>query len=156
LLCVTLGAGPALTVILKNPSTADTTRLDPTCGKVEAWARRHNFGTVCYVNLFGLRATIPQALNAFPYISMIGGQNDNAIIQAVSSADVVIAAWGNPNGVTETLYKQRITEVLNLVHQSPAPPLYMVGAPTKKGFPRHGLHWNGAAERFPYSAFNSS
>jgi hypothetical protein len=145
-----------LTVILKNPSTADAVRLDATVGKVEAWARRHDFGTVCYANLFALRSTIPQALNALPYLTMIGPHNDDAIVEAVHSADVVVAAWGNPNGITETLYRRRIIEVLSLVHQSAMTTLSIVGTPTKKGFPRHGLHWNGAVQRIPYSVLDSS
>jgi hypothetical protein len=155
-LWVAVGAGPTLAVILKNPSTADTTRLDPTVGKVEAWARRQDYGTVCYVNLFARRSTIPQALNAFPYAAMIGLHNDGAIVEAICSADAVIAAWGNPNGISEVLYRQRITEVLSLVQQATTVSLSIVGAPTEKGFPRHGLHWNGAAQLFPYSVLNSS
>ncbi len=135
-------AAPTLTVIQKNPSLADGARRDPTVGKVEAWARRHRFGAVIYVNLFALRSPHPAALNAVALPVAIGAENDAAIVQACTRADVVVAAWGNPNGVEHDRYHARIDAVLALLAvQQHA--LHHVGALTRLGHPRHGLQWNG-------------
>ncbi len=135
------GEGPHLTVILKNPSTADATRSDPTIGKVEAWARRHNFAALSYVNLFALRSTKPAPLNDYEYDYIVGADNDRHIRQAVEWADTVVAAWGNANGIEPHRYDRRIGEVLGLVGPGR---LKTVGQPTRQGYPRHGLLWNHA------------
>lgn len=134
---------PRLAVLMKNPSTASAERLDPTIGKVRAWAQRHGFARVSVVNLFALRATHPPALNAHPYAAIVGPENDHYIREAAAAADVVVAGWGNANGLNPERYARRIEEAMALL----APyPLHVVGAPTKLGHPRHGLLWNRNAE----------
>ncbi|HEX6819529.1 MAG TPA: DUF1643 domain-containing protein [Ktedonobacterales bacterium] len=137
-------AGAAhLAVLMKNPSTASAERLDPTIGKVRAWAQRHGFARVSVVNLFARRATHPAALNAHLYAAIVGSENDRYIREAAASADIVVAGWGNPNGLDPERYTRRITEVLELLMLYP---LYVIGAPTKRGHPRHGLMWHRATE----------
>ena len=129
-----------LTVILKNPSTASAERSDPTVGKVEAWARKNEYGRIRYVNLFALRSPYPEELNAHPYRVMVGRENNAWIERSLDGADLVLAAWGNPNGVDTEKYERRIAEVSHLlagVH------VHALGSPTKLGHPRHGLMWNG-------------
>lgn len=134
-----------LAVIQKNPSLADAERSDPTAGKVEAWARRNHFHQVIYVNLFALRSPDPARLNPIELGEAIGPDNDAAILQACAQADVVVAAWGNPCGIESTRYSRRIEAVLALLNNA-GHALHRVGALTKAGYPRHGLHWNSAAE----------
>jgi hypothetical protein len=143
---VRIGRGPRLAVILKNPSTADAVHSDPTVGKVEAWAQRQGFGVVAYTNLFALRSPYPERVNAVSYAAAVGPENDAAIVRAVGDADVVVLAWGNPNGITQERYVQRINEVLRLLAHPPRPSLYRVGGLTQAGYPRHGLHWNRGTE----------
>jgi hypothetical protein len=132
-----------LAVVMKNPSTASAERLDPTIGKAQAWARRHDFGVVSVVNLFALRATHPQALNTYPYEMIVGPENDQHICEVAARADVVAVGWGNPNGLVPDRYARRIAETLALL----APyPLHIVGPLTRLGHPRHGLRWNGETE----------
>jgi hypothetical protein len=131
-----------LAVILKNPSTASAGRSDPTMGKVEAWALRRGFGSVVVVNLFALRATEPAILNQHSYARAVGPKNDAYIRKAVDTAGVVVAAWGNPNGVERGRYDRRIAEVLQIVDTRR---LKVVEPLTQLGYPRHGLHWNGVA-----------
>jgi hypothetical protein len=142
--------GPArrrLAVLMKNPSTASAERLDPTIGKVRAWARRHGFATIAVVNLFALRAAHPPALNPYPYELIVGPENDRHILEVAARADLVALGWGNPNGLDPARYARRIADVLALL----APyPLYVVGPLTLQGHPRHGLRWNGDAELAPY------
>lgn len=132
-------AGPRLTAILKNPSTASATRSDPTIGKVEAWARRNGFASIAVVNLFALRATRPAALNACPYDHAVGPYNDAHIHAAVATADAVVLGWGDPNGLDYTRYDRRIADVLRLLAGRP---LARIGPLTRRGYPRHGLLWN--------------
>ena len=130
-----------LTVIQKNPSLADATRSDPTAGKVEAWARRHGFGAVTYVNLFALRGPHPTALNDVSLPVAIGADNDASILRACAHADVIVAAWGNPNGVAHDRYAVRIDAVLTLLAAG-RHTLHCVGTLTRPGYPRHVLQWN--------------
>jgi hypothetical protein len=133
--------GPALAVILKNPSTADAGRSDPTLGKVEAWARRQGFGAAIIVNLFARRSTEPAGLNRYRYAAAVGPENDAFIRKAARSAETVIAAWGNPNGIEREMYDQRVGEVMRLLRGRE---LGAVGGLTKRGYPRHGLRWSNA------------
>ena len=143
---VRIAEGPArtLTVILKNPSRASAERSDPTVGKVEAWARRNEFGRIRYVNLFALRSPYPQELNTHPYQVMVGRENDAWIERSLEGADVVLVAWGNPNGVDTEKYEKRIARVSRLLQ---GVRVRALGPPTKLGYPRHGLLWNGALKR---------
>ena len=132
-----------LTVILKNPSTASAERSDPTVGKVEAWARRNRFDLIRYVNLFALRSPYPEELNGHSYRVMVGRDNDAWITRSLEGADVVLVAWGNPNGVDPGKYERRIAEVSRLLERVRVRSL---GSPTRLGHPRHGLMWNGKLE----------
>lgn len=132
-----------LAVILKNPSTASAERSDPTVGKVEAWARRNEYGRIRYVNLFALRSPYPEELNAHPYRVMVGRGNDAWIKESLNGAELVLAAWGNPNGVDPKKYERRIAGVSRLLE---GVRVHALGPPTRLGHPRHGLMWNGELE----------
>lgn len=151
-LVVKIGAGPALTVILKNPSRADATRRDPTVGKVEAWARRHGFGQVTYVNLFAWRAPHPAALNALSVADAIGPEDDAVLAATLAESTCLAAGWGNPNGIDVARYAQRIAAVRALIVAHASCAVHVVGGWTKAGHPRHGLHWNGDAVMLPWRA----
>jgi hypothetical protein len=134
---------PRLAVILKNPSTASAIKSDPTIGKVEAWARRRNFASLLYINLFAVRSTQPAPLNDWDYAYTVGPENDYYIREAVSQADTVVVAWGNSNGIDPKRYDRRIREVLAMLQGYR---LQVVGEPTRLGYPRHGLLWNNEPE----------
>lgn len=129
-----------LAVVLKNPSTASAERSDPTVGKVEAWARKNEYGRIRYVNLFALRSPYPEELNGHSYRVMVGRDNDAWIKRSLQGADVVLTAWGNPNGVDPGKYERRIAEVSLLLE---GVRVHALGSPTRLGHPRHGLMWNG-------------
>jgi len=136
------GTGSRLAAIMKNPSTAGVERSDATIGKVEAWAARRGYGSLVVVNLFAWRATHPRDLNLESYAVMVGVENDRFILDA-AKADIIVAAWGNPNGITLDRYDCRIREVHALLG---ARRLHTVGPLTHAGYPRHGLCWNGDCE----------
>lgn len=135
--------GPRLAAVLKNPSRASAWRSDPTIGKLEAWARRHGFARVVCVNLFAYRSTTPAGLNGHPYAVIVGPGNDTAIRAAVDGADLVAVGWGNPNGIAPEVYDRRVAEVMELLRSSRP---HLVGPPTRAGYPRHALLWNGGCE----------
>lgn len=139
--------GPRLAVILKNPSTATAERSDPTVGKVAAWARRGGFGSLLIVNLFALRATQPAALNAVSPARCVGPKNDDYLCAATCWADMLIAAWGNPNGLDPEQYARRLKQVSVLLKGQA---LWRVGPLTALGQPRHGLWWNEAMTPAPF------
>ncbi len=142
------GPGTRLAVILKNPSTASDRRSDPTIGKVEAWARRRGFVSVSVVNLFAWRSPHPKELSGLPGYRIRGPGNDRHIVAAASEADLLVAGWGNPNGIDPGTYARRIEKVLALL----APyPLYAVGPLTRAGHPRHALLWTGDVEAAPFA-----
>lgn len=130
---------PKLAVVMKNPSTATGERSDPTIGKVEAWARRHGYGSIICVNLFARRATNARQLNGQLYPVIVGPENDRYILEAAATADVLVAGWGKPNGIEPGRYDRRVAEVLRLLADHP---LHVVGPLTQGGYPRHGLLWN--------------
>lgn len=133
------GDGLALSVIMKNPSTASASRSDATIGKVEAWASRRNYRAVTIVNLFGYRSPYPEKLNDFDYAFIVGAENDFYIRKALAENEVTIAAWGNANGINPLFYSRRINEILQLVGTTP---LKIVGELTQQGQPRHARVWN--------------
>lgn len=133
-----------LAVIQKNPSLADAVRSDATAGKVEAWAWRNGIAAIIYVNLFALRSPKPRDVNEVSTLEAIGAENDAAIARACAAADVVVAAWGNPNGIDVTRYAARSVEVRSRL-EGAGYILHHVGAITRQGYPRHGLHWNTGA-----------
>ena len=62
---------------------------------------------------------------------------------AVYCADLVAVGWGNPNGIAPEVYDRRVAEVLALLRSSRP---HQVGPPTRAGYPRHALLWNGGCE----------
>lgn len=78
--------------VMLNPSTADEFQLDPTCRRVDGFTRAWGFGGWTVVNLFALRSTDPKAL--YRHEDPVGPDNDRVIIREITSAPLVIAAWG--------------------------------------------------------------
>ena len=135
-----------LCVIQKNPSHASAFRSDATVGKVEAWARRqqqHHIAVITYINLFARRASVAATLNGYAYDDCVGLENNDHIKDAAKQADLLVAAWGNPNGYERDPYDCRVAEVVRLLAGYD---LYRVGPLTQRGYPRHGRLWNGDPE----------
>lgn len=135
-----------LIVILKNPSTADATKTDPTTNHVEAWARHHGFTSVTYLNLFAYRAVKPTMLKEFSYEDIVGPQNNHRLNQYLRHDSTVIIAWGNPNGINKTVYDKRIREVRLRIRSKKAT-AHVVKRISDGGYPLHGLCWG---RDFPY------
>lgn len=85
-------AGPRMTFVMLNPSTASELRNDPTVERCERRARAMGYGALRVVNLFAYRATRPADLRAAP--APEGPGNAAAIDDACAWSDLVLAAWG--------------------------------------------------------------
>ena len=79
--------------LMLNPSTADEAKLDPTCSRARAYAKRWGFGALVVTNLFAWRATEPAGMKAAR--DPVGPGNDDAILRTARESEVVICAWGN-------------------------------------------------------------
>ena len=87
------GAGPVLTAVLLNPSTATEAADDPTIRGLAARARAAGLGGLDVFNLFALRARDPAALRRAP--DPVGPENDAVLRE---TADTVLCGWGRHGG----------------------------------------------------------
>jgi hypothetical protein len=85
-------ASPTVNFLMLNPSTADAFVLDPTNRRCMGFARDWGYGSVMVTNIFGFRSTDPNGLRGAA--DPVGPDNDAAILDAASAAQLVIAAWG--------------------------------------------------------------
>ena len=126
--------GPVANFLMLNPSTADETKLDPSCTRARVYAERWGYGALIVTNLFGWRATDPDEMKAAA--EPVGRGNDAAILAAARAAGVVVCAWGNHG-----LHRERAARVTAMLRASgvklhllrlnacgePAHPLYLPG-----------------------------
>lgn len=129
------GAKPAANFLMLNPSTADETRLDPTCARARDYAERWGYGALIVTNVFAWRATDPDKMKAVA--DPVGQGNDRAIARAAREAGIVVCAWGNhgrhmdrAQRVLKVLRKAGVATYALRVNGSgePAHPLYLPGA----------------------------
>lgn len=78
--------------VMLNPSTADADVDDPTVRKCVGFARRWGCQKLIVVNLFGIRSTDPAGIDAAA--DPVGPENDRYLRDGISSARIVVAAWG--------------------------------------------------------------
>ena len=125
---------PTKTVFLfcmLNPSLATWDKLDNTCLRVQRFVQKWQGGGFIVTNCFGLVDTNPAGL--YTSVDPVGPENDVAIRQAATRADVVVAAWGNHAGLG-----QRADAVYQLL-VSVKKPIHCL-AITKTGEPGHPLY----------------
>ncbi len=137
-----MSAGPGVTFIMLNPSTADAAEDDPTIRRCIGFAKRLGESSLEVVNLFALRSTDPKALSR--ETDNVGPENDEAIRRACGerSAHVVIAAWG----IIGQACRKRVEQVLGIVG---ARPLFCLGK-SAGGAPRHPLYIPADAPLVPW------
>jgi hypothetical protein len=122
-------------VIMKHPSWPD--ERNTSLAEARRMAKNLTFSTLCVVNLFARRARTPGELNQLPFDVAVHESNDAFIGMGLDEADLVVAAWGGPNGVTRDIYKRRVEEVVELV----GPDRLVAFGVTAAGHPRHCLDW---------------
>jgi len=146
-----------MTVILKNPSSADEKRSDSTIRKVETyvWKRFPDVRFLRILNIFAFRATdaveVNERLRTLSEIDVVGPDDDDFFKSTLAQTDYVICAWGGPSGIDVTRYTSRVNAVKNLIRGHYDGPVYQVCGtqPTKE--PLHGLMWGYDYELKPFT-----
>lgn len=136
-----------MTVILKNPSSADEKRSDSTIRKVETfvWKQFPDVRFLRILNIFAYRATdaveVNQRLRSMDEMAVVGADNDAYFKSTLKDSDYVICAWGGPSGIDSNGYTSRIASVKEIIRNNYRGPAYQVCGvqPTKE--PLHGLMW---------------
>ena len=98
-----------VTFIMLNPSTANAEKDDPTIRACSQFAQHWGYNQLTVVNLFAYRTPHPSALEKTT--DPIGPNNDRYLVEATTSADKVILAWGNSGNLLN-----RAQTVLSLLH----------------------------------------
>ncbi|MEM1236246.1 MAG: DUF1643 domain-containing protein [Pseudomonadota bacterium] len=117
--------------IMLNPSTATEVQNDPTVERCERRARALGFGSFRVLNIFAWRDTDPKKMRAAA--DPVGPENDTAIIESLTWADQIIAAWG-----THGEHLERGAAVERLLRSS-GHDLFHLGL-SKAGHPKHPLY----------------
>ncbi|MCD6333290.1 MAG: DUF1643 domain-containing protein [Bacteroidales bacterium] len=145
-----------VTVILKNPSSADEKRSDATIRKVETfvWMRFRNSNKLQILNLFAYRATdaseLSKWMNEEGTQAGIGPENDSWFIKYLQSTDYLICAWGGPSGIQPEHYRSRIMSVKKLIATHYSGPVNQIVGATTTREPLHGLMWGYNYHLKPY------
>ena len=132
-----------ISVILKNPSSAEEKCADGSVRRVEEYVHR-NFPQcreLRILNLFAYRATKVEELQARisqeGFDSAVGPGNDRFLRTSFCNSTRIIAAWGDPGKIDKALYRCRVEQVHQLL-QPYAERLLKVVSP----YPRHALKWD--------------
>jgi len=120
-----------LVFIMLNPSTADEATNDPTVERCQRRAVNMGYGGLRVANIFALRSTDPNAL--YECDDPIGKENDNAILESIDEAGLVICAWGGHGNLNN-----RGEAVIQLVRSANVIPYYLVM--NMDGTPKHPLY----------------
>ena len=120
--------------IMLNPSTADAKKDDPTIRRCVSFARTWGYSNLEVVNLFAWRT--PYTGDFRGVADPVGPDNSGYLLDAMSRATIVIAAWGGLE-----LARPRAQEVRQMAAQI-RQRLYCLGV-TKSGGPRHPLYVRG-------------
>lgn len=139
---VRLGEPKAVTFIMLNPSTADAQEDDPTIRRCVGFAKAWKYDRINVVNIFGHRATDPDALLALDHNDdPVGPDNQKYIDHAVSQSGIIICAWGKHG----RHLGQDLTTMGWLWK-----PAHCLGR-NKDMSPKHPLYLPANSERIPFS-----
>lgn len=134
-------AGPNVTWLMLNPSTADADKDDPTIRKVVGFSKRNGFGVAMVVNLFAWRATKPRDCLA-NLADAEGHLNFRSVTEAAAISEAVICAWGAQPWAAE--------QAENVLSWIPNAALFCLGT-NGDGSPRHPLMVPYAQPIVPYA-----
>lgn len=122
---------PRCLYVMLNPSTADAEVDDATIRSCTRLAKGMGYGSFEVVNLYGFRATDPDALEKVD--DPIGPRNADVSDAAIQRCDVVICAWG-----AHKMAERRARDIRAWV-KGWKPAAYCLGT-TKAGAPKHPLY----------------
>jgi len=137
---LTQGIGGDVVVIMKNPSWPDHGN---TClAEARRMAEENGFSNLYVGNLFGLRAPKPRDLNTGSYDEAVSDDNNGILELMAAETELVVAAWGGPNGIRPQWYRRRVAEVVELL----GPDRFTSFGTTATGHPRHCYSWRFGRE----------
>lgn len=139
-----------LTIVMKNPSSADEKAADKTIRNVQTYVYKHfkDVLTVNILNLFSIRATDAKEVDCLykqndeDYVN--GSQNDKYIKQSIKEADYIIIAWGGRSSINRKLYDKRIDTVKSFIKNNKEGNTKIYRVNTEKGsdlYPFHPTYW---------------
>jgi hypothetical protein len=135
------------TFVMLNPSTADATRDDPTIRKCTGFARRWQCGRLQVLNLFALRATLPEAIKRAA--DPVGPDNLSWFARVIHAEtthpELVVCAWG-----VHGTFKGQDRVVLGWLKEMGVR-AFALGL-TREGHPRHPLYVPYATDLVQYTA----
>lgn len=114
--------------IMLNPSTADTSKLDPTLTRCWKWTFAWGYTEMVILNLFAFRSPSPAIMRAAA--DPVGEHNDAHILREMAGAQLHIVAWGAGGN-----FMERDKSFLRTFGSFE---FYCLGK-TKDGFPTHPL-----------------
>lgn len=135
-----------LTVILKNPSSADAMKADKTVQNVEkvVYKAFTDVGKIEVLNLFALRGTYPKdVMDAYMEgVDIVGKENNSAFSQALMSSDYIVIAWGGASPIRNSLYDLRVDEVSRMIKiENFSHKIYRKKEKGSEKYPFHACYW---------------
>jgi hypothetical protein len=136
----------SMTIILKNPSSADEKKADKTIATAEAYIYKHflDVKRLRILNIYSYRATYAKDVAELVKVGedelVIGSENDPHIDASLKETDYIMIAWGGSSGIKASSYKKRVESVLKRVKESQKPTFRN----PQKGselYPFHACYW---------------
>ena len=142
-----------VSVILKNPSSADTCMADRTVRKVEEYIHRAfpSAAILTVLNLFAYRATKPKCVDKRVRHGLqcaVGNVNDGAIRFWLQESDHIVVAWGAASGIVRSGYDERVRQVAEILYPYRGK-VWRVGELSEQEHPLHGLRWKYKHDTLP-------
>lgn len=135
-----------VSVVLKNPSSADEKMSDATIRRVETYVYKNipDAQFLNILNVFAYRATDAIDVNSLirekGLQHAVGENNDHHIESLCDRSDVIICAWGSHSQINKKQYDSRIKSVKSLL-TSHNNKIWQVQGRAKH-YPQHGLYWS--------------
>lgn len=140
------GRTKVMTVVLKNPSSADALRADKTVQNVEKviYKTFTDVRKIEVLNLFALRGTRPKdVMETYTAgTDIVGSDNDKAFRGALAQSDYIVIAWGAASPIRSSLYDARIDDVMSMIDRQKF--TNMIFRKKEKGsdkYPFHACYW---------------
>ncbi len=123
--------------VMLNPSTADSSKDDPTIRRCISFSKAWKAHGLTVVNLFALRSTSPAGLLSLPLNEAIGPGNNDVLAYVTRRTRVVFCAWGSSgSGLLRRTIDSRADDVARILRHRK---IWCLGT-TKDGAPRHPLY----------------
>jgi len=127
-----LRPGPAMGIVMINPSRATEEMDDPTIGSVQTLCQRMGFGRAIIGNLFAWRT--PDVRELARVSDPVGPDNDRHLAAIAAEADLLVVAWGRA-GKLPRAHRDRWRDVVRILWGA-GKPLHCL-AHLKGDHPRH-------------------